>query len=103
MRPVLYDMNDEKLSFEYEKSMYQNRFIRLVSELDLPFRLSSDMNDLYNKRAFELRLETTENIVGSIFLFIIQQSYKIIEPETLYSKLNFKKNSYNVIKNILKE
>ena len=103
MRPVLYDLKDEKLKFEYEQSMYQNKFIRLVDEMSLPFRLSSEMNDLYNKKAYELRLQTTENIVGSIFLYIVQQHYEIDKKVDIFMRLGFKKNSYNNVQCILKE
>ena len=98
MRPVLYDTKDMKLNFEYDESMYHERFIRLVQEMNLPFRLSSVMNDLYNKYAYELRLQTTENIVGSVFLHIVEEHYDISDKDIMFTKLQFKKNSYRSIK-----
>ncbi len=103
LRPVLYDLNEDSLNFEFEENLYQNRFIRLVAEMSLPFRYSGVMNDLYNKFAFSLRFQTTHNIVGTIFMTVVKEHFDVVDEAALFKKLEFKKNSYNTVKELIQE
>lgn len=103
IRPILYDLSDSKLNLEDEEDMYQNRFIRLVNEMELPFYLSSEMNDLYNQKCIALRLQNTENIIGSIFIHILDKHFNINKNINIYDKVGIKKNSFYSIRKILQD